>query len=134
MSTKRYSKAATVTYTQASTTWTQMSALKRLTGLDQVGIQVQGASSGWNGSTVQAILQGCIVDDTGSTSPTESSGWQDIETLEFTASAFKRFGGSDYLAGLLGFQWYRVKGAVSAGTPSANVTLSVLIDTDYNDE
>lgn len=131
MPTKTIMNSAEVTYTFASTTWTQHTAFKRQPGLDLMGVQVQATCGTWSGSTVRATLQGCIVDDDFAATPDDNSGWQDIETLDFTANAFKRFGASTaYLAGVAGFQWYRVKGATQAGAPGANVTLAILTNGD----
>lgn len=127
-------QSGTATYAQAGGTWSHMTAVRRLSGVDLIGIQVQGVSSGWNGSTVQAILQGCNVDASAAgTEPDNNSGWQDVETLSFTTDAYKWFGGSDFYSSVGPFQWWRIKGNVSAGAPSANVVFSIVSQGDYED-
>ena len=129
----RYRESGTTTYA-TTPLWTQMTALRRLTGLDLAGIQVQATCATWSGATITATLEACIADTSSDGDPPgDSAGWQTIETLSFTANAYKRFGASsNYLVGLQGFQWFRIKGATSSGTPGAAITLSILIDADIS--
>lgn len=128
----RYRNSGSTTYATSGAVWTNMTALSRLTGLDLMGVQVQATCTTWGGATIAATLEGCIADaDADGDAPGDSAGWQTIEALSFTADGFKRFGAStNFLAGVQGFQWFRVKGSTTSGTPGAAITLTILFDAD----
>lgn len=128
---KSFTESHTLTWTQSTTTWTQGSSTARRSGVDLGGLFVKCACSAYNSATVIVTLQGTN-EGSDSSPPDDNSGWVDLEAVQFTANGQQMMGGMDRLVRLGGLRFYRLRGSLD-GSPTQNVTVSALLNCDYED-